>query len=212
MPARSSCAVPSSGIGFTGRGPASLHHKRSCVQRHAASMAYTTTPVTETYSQMGSVKRAILRCCRKRPLREKKKVVSTIGSATTESTTWLIRMRQINRPHRAKSRKVRLAMQRMIGDVADQKEGRENKRYDHRHAMGRNIPLANEIKASEQSDRAQPVEHRIQRRQKAKPRGRSIERMVEVKQPQQKANRRRTDGDNQGHRERNRRALVGFRY
>ena len=31
---------------------------------------------------MGSVKRAILRCCRKRPLREKKNVVSTIGNAT----------------------------------------------------------------------------------------------------------------------------------
>ena len=25
-----------------------LHHERCCVQRHAASMAYTTTPVTET--------------------------------------------------------------------------------------------------------------------------------------------------------------------
>jgi hypothetical protein len=63
-----------------------VHHKRSCVQRHAASMAYTTTPVTETYSQMGSVKRAILRCCRNRPLSAKKNVVSTIGSATTDNT------------------------------------------------------------------------------------------------------------------------------
>jgi hypothetical protein len=25
-----------------------LHHQWRCVQRHAASMAYTTTPVTET--------------------------------------------------------------------------------------------------------------------------------------------------------------------
>ena len=61
--------------------------------------------------------------------REKKNVVSTMGSATTESPTWLIRMRQIDRPHRAKPGKVRLSMQRMVGDVADQEQGREDKRY-----------------------------------------------------------------------------------
>lgn len=46
-------------------------HRFQTLQRHPASMAYTTTPVTETYSQMGNVKRAILLCCGNRPLNEK---------------------------------------------------------------------------------------------------------------------------------------------
>ena len=57
-------------------------------------------------------------------------------------------------------------MQRMIGDVADQEERRKNERYYHRHAMGWNIPPANEIKPDQQSHGAQSVEHRIERGRK----------------------------------------------
>src|SRR5260370_33003903 len=52
----------------------------------------TTTPVTETYSQIGNVTRAIRRCIANRPVSEKKNVVSTIGSARTERITWLAKM------------------------------------------------------------------------------------------------------------------------
>ena len=53
------------------------------------SITYVTTPVTETYSQRGNVQRAILRCCGKRPVSEKKNVTSTMGSATVARTMWL---------------------------------------------------------------------------------------------------------------------------
>ena len=77
--------------------------------------------------------------------------------------------------------------------------------------MGGDIAPADEIKPGQQRDGAQAIEHRVECRQKAQPGHRSIERMVEVKQPKQKADCGRTHGDDQGHRERNGRALVGFR-
>src|SRR3984885_5017792 len=103
---------------------------------------------------------------------------------------------------------MRLSMQRMIGDVADQEERRENKRYDHRHAMGWNIPLANKVKPSQQRDRAQTIQQRIERRQEPQLGVRSVQRMMKVKQPKQKANRSRTHRDDQSYRERNRGSLV----
>ena len=92
-------------------------------------MAYTTTPVTETYSQMGSVKRAILRCCRKRPLEREEERGQHHRQGYHRQHNVADQNAQIDRPDRAKSRKMRLSMQRMVGDVANQKEGRENKRY-----------------------------------------------------------------------------------
>src|SRR5882762_8613671 len=56
----------------------------------------TTTPVIETYSQMGKVKRAIRRCMAKRPVSENKNVVRTIGSATMESIMWLAKIERYN--------------------------------------------------------------------------------------------------------------------
>ncbi len=161
---------------------------------------------------MGSVKRAILRCCRKRPLRREEKGGQHHRQCHYRQHHVADQDAQVYRPHRPESGKMRLSMQRMIGDVADQKERRENKRDHHRHAMGRNIPPANKVKPGQQRDRAQPVEQRIECRQKAQPGDRSIQRMMQIKQPKQKANRSRTHGDDQCDRERNRRPLVGFRY
>src|ERR1700755_2183615 len=93
---------------------------------------------------------------------------------------------QVNRPHCPEAGKMRLSMQRMIGDVADQEERRENKRYDHRHAMGGNIPLANKIKPGQQREGAQPIEQRIESGQEAQPRDRSIQRMMKANKPKKK--------------------------
>jgi hypothetical protein len=78
--------------------------------------------------------------------------------------------------------------------------------------MSGNIPLPNKVKTGEQRDRAQTIQQRIERGQEPQPRVSSIERMMKVKQPKQKANRCCTYRDNQRYRERNRRPLVGFRY
>jgi hypothetical protein len=78
--------------------------------------------------------------------------------------------------------------------------------------MGGYLPLANKVKPGQQRDGAQAIEQRIERRQKAQPRDRNIQRMVQVKQPKQKANRSRTYSYDQRYGQRNRRSLVGFRY
>jgi len=52
---------------------------------------------------------------------EKKNVVSTIGSATRERITWLAKMERYNVRNRAVAGENRVAVQRVVHDVADEK-------------------------------------------------------------------------------------------
>src|ERR1043166_10097262 len=53
------------------------------------SMTYTTTPVTETYIQMGKLQRAMRTCPRNRFDRPRNAVRRTMGTMTTASTVWV---------------------------------------------------------------------------------------------------------------------------
>ena len=75
-------------------------------------------------------------CCGKRPLSEKKKVMSTRGSATIERIMWLGENHEVDRANRRVAcRETRVAVQRVVHDIADQKERRETEGQQHAGAM-----------------------------------------------------------------------------
>src|SRR5579872_626543 len=74
------------------RQDAMLHHKMpsSGIYDEPLSNKNTTTPVTETYSQIGNVHRAICRWNRNLLVSPKYRLARIIGKASIESPIWLI--------------------------------------------------------------------------------------------------------------------------
>ena len=137
---------------------------------------------------------------------EKKNVTSTSGSVTVASTMWLMSRGNVHRSKSRMDRVVNIAMQRVMQDVADQEQRREHERRDHRRAMGRNAPRADEREPDQQRRRAQPVQHRIERRQKREPHAGRYRSRMNIDQPEQEQRGRGADGEDGG----NRRAGAGL--
>jgi hypothetical protein len=69
---------------------------------------------------------------------------------------------KVQRPHRAVTGKYRVPVQRMVHDVADQKNGGEREGQQHARAMCFLVAMLDEIQSDAQRNRTQPVQHRVE--------------------------------------------------
>ena len=81
---------------------------------------------------------------------EKKNVTSTSGSATMARMMWLASSEQVNGAEGGVGRVADVAVQRVVQDVADQKQRGEAEGRDHRGAMRLDVARADEGVADEQ--------------------------------------------------------------
>ena len=94
-----------------------------------------------------------------RPVSEKKNVMSTSGSATTARRMWLASSAQIERAQGRVKRIAHVAVQRVVRDVADQKQCGEDECRDHGARGALDAVRADEGVADEQGRGGKAVEH-----------------------------------------------------
>ncbi len=91
------------------------------------------------------------------------------GSATHGETDVRDQNEKVNRSNPALSRKLRVAMEVVIRDVAQQEQGREYRRADHEAHVNQTVSAPDIDVSADQAKSAQRVECGIRRRQVADP-------------------------------------------
>src|SRR5579864_6261628 len=89
----------------------------------------------------------------------------------------------------------RVAMQRVVHDVADKKSGREDEGQQHARAMRFAVVMFDEIQPHAESKRTQSVENRVEGRQKHPAPSEIGGGMMNVEQPQEKGHGEAADDD-----------------
>jgi hypothetical protein len=87
--------------------------------------------------------------------------------------------------HRSVPRKERVAVQRVIGDVTDQKNRRKYERKKHAITMRFPVAMFDEVKADAKCDRARAIQERVESGEKHPATGEIRGSVMNVKQPQQ---------------------------
>lgn len=105
---------------------------------------------------------------------------------------------QIDGPYEAVAGVVALTVEGVVGDVADQEQGREDERRDHRLAMGGDAPRPDERETDEQGAGAQAIQQGVEGGQKGELLAGGVRRGVNVDQPEKKQGSDGTDGKNGG--------------
>ena len=109
------------------------------------------------------------------------------GRTTTERNDMADEDGQVDGADGAVARENHIPVERMVGDVADEKQRREGEGGHHRGAMAADLAMANEVKTGQQRDDAKAVQDSIQRGQKHQALGILRRRVMHVDQPQQQA-------------------------
>ena len=92
------------------------------------------TPVTETYSQMGSVQRAMRRCGSKRPRNPRESVISASGHDDDGQNGVRAEKREIDGANPALAQEVHDAGLGVIGEIGDQEDNRAGECGQHTSA------------------------------------------------------------------------------
>ena len=121
--------------------------------------------MTETYSQIGNVQRAIRTCWGYRAFRPRDSVTSASGDDRRGEHDVRDENREIQRPHEALSRERHRSDLRVIHDVADEEHRRGGERRDHAAPMLLDPARANQDVAGEQEDAGQRVQGGVDGRQ-----------------------------------------------
>ncbi len=79
----------------------------------------------------------------------------------------------------------RVAVQRVVHDVADEKNGREREGQQHARAMRFPVVIFDEIQSHAERNRARSVQKRVEGRQEHPAPGEISQIMMHVQQPQQ---------------------------
>ena len=82
---------------------------------------------------------------------------------------------------------MRIAMESMIHDIADQEQGRKAKRHEHAGSMGLPIPVLDEIQPDAERNGAQAIQKGVQPRQEDPSLRKFGRRMVQIEQPEQES-------------------------
>ena len=93
---------------------------------------------------------------------------------------------KVQRAHRAVAGKNRVAMQRVVHDVADEKNRREREGQQHAGAMRFPVVMFDKIQSHAECNGAQSIQKRVEGRQKHPAPGEIRRSMMHVQQPQQK--------------------------
>ena len=120
------------------------------------------TPVTETYSQIGNVHRAIATWRSNRLLRPRDSVMIASGRTAAARTTCVMRMTEVDDADRTPAVERPRADVRVVDDVRGEEERRHRARADHHRAVLPDAAAANQRVADDEQHAGRGVERRVQ--------------------------------------------------